>query len=239
MLLWSVLFLRCEQIVANGFCQDISGSGFNFPVSGMNEVPIQNFISWQLHTKKLEQSLKWEFEGLKTSKETTSSCWTDSLLIQHLVCLQICIQDKLCLTLKSWDLSFRFCQDRVYAHLRVSEDLFDDQPICFNALNESMGLNTNKIYVSSSCSLRKGSGIIPVICATFEMNESASYFSLKCFYSWGKTVTEVLSAQRPPSPNVSVVGSRAKEKDATSENLNWRFVAWVELHLQHFFQIVV
>ena len=143
-------------------------------------------------------------------------CWTDSLLIQHLVCLQICIQDKLCLTLKSWDLSFRFCQDRVYAHLRVSEDLFDDQPICFNALNESMGLNTNKIYVSSSCSFHKGSDIIPVIRATFEMKESASYFSLKCSYFWGKTVTEVLSAQRPPSPNVSVVGSRAKEKDATS-----------------------
>ena len=33
-------------------------------------------------------------------------------------------------------------------------------------------------------------------------------------------MTEVLSAQRPPSPNVSVVGSRAKEKDATSEQFN-------------------
>ena len=33
-------------------------------------------------------------------------------------------------------------------------------------------------------------------------------------------MTEVLSAQRPPSPNVSVVGSRAKEKDATRDNLN-------------------
>ena len=98
---------------------------------------------------------------------------------------------------------------------------------------------TQKIYNSSSCTCQKGNGIIPVICATFEMNESASYFSLKCFYSWGKTVTEVLSAQRPPSPNVSVVGSRAKEKDATSENLNWRFVGWVKLHLQHFFQIVM
>ena len=92
--------------------------------------------------------------------------------------------------------------------------------ICVNALNESMGLNTNKIYVSPSCSFHKGNGIIPVICATFEMNESASYFSLKRFHFWGKTVPEVLSAQRPPSPNVSVVGSRAKEKDATRDNLN-------------------
>ena len=71
----------CPFLVAYGFRQGLSGSGFN---SGMNQVPTQNFISWQLHTKKLEQSLKWEFEGLKTSKETTSSCWTDSLLIQHL-----------------------------------------------------------------------------------------------------------------------------------------------------------
>ena len=134
----------CPFLVAYGFRQGLSGSGFN---SGMNQVPTQNFISWQLHTKKLEQSLKWEFEGLKTSKETTSSCWTDSLLIQHLVCLQICIQDKLCLTLKSWDLSFRFCQDRVYAHLWVSEDLFDDQPICFIDLNESMGLKKKKYIV--------------------------------------------------------------------------------------------
>ena len=116
----------------------------------------------------------------------------------------------------------------------MSEDLFDDQPISFSALNENMGLNTNKIYVSSSCSFHEGSGIIPVICATFEMNESASYFSLKCFYFRGKTVTEVLSAQRPPSPNVSVVGSRAKEKDATRENLNKEFVGWVTLHLQLF-----
>ena len=48
-------------------------------------------------------------------------------------------------------------------------------------------------------------------------------------------MTEVLSAQRPPSPNVSVVGSRAKEKDATRENLKKEFVGWVALHLQHFF----
>ena len=48
-------------------------------------------------------------------------------------------------------------------------------------------------------------------------------------------MTEVLSAQRPPSPNVSVVGSRAKEKDATRENLNKEFVGWVALNLQLFF----
>ena len=118
----------------------------------------------------------------------------------------------------------------------MSEDLFDDQPICFViALNESMGLNTNKIYVSSSCSLRKGGGIIPFICAKFEMNKSASYFSLKCFYFRGKTVTEVLSAQRPPSPNVSVVGSRAKEKDATKNLLD----GWHSTYNFFFFQIVV
>ena len=48
-------------------------------------------------------------------------------------------------------------------------------------------------------------------------------------------MTEVLSAQRPPSPNVSVVGGRAKEKDATRENLDKEFVGWVALHLQLFF----
>ena len=48
-------------------------------------------------------------------------------------------------------------------------------------------------------------------------------------------MTEVLSAQRPPSPNVSVVGSRAKEKDATRESLDKEFVGWVALHLQLFF----
>ena len=133
--------------------------------SRFRTLSVDNFTlkSWKFFETRILR-----FEKLK------ETCWTDSLLIRHLVCLQICIQDKLCLTLKSWDLSFRFCQDRVYAHLWVSEDLFDDQPICFNALNESMGLNTNKIYVSSSCSFHKRSGIIPVICATFEMNESAS-----------------------------------------------------------------
>ena len=48
-----------------------------------------------------------------------------------------------------------------------------------------------------------------------------------------------LERSSPPSPNVSVVGSRAKEKDATRENLNKEFVGWVALHLQLFFQIVV
>ena len=88
-------------------------------------------------------------------------CWTDSLLIQHLVCLQICIQDKLCLTLKSWDLSFRFCQDRAYAHLWVSEDLFDDlryclerkhgvehkQNLCFPVMFFSQGERHNPRYL--------------------------------------------------------------------------------------------
>ena len=51
--------------------------------------------------------------------------------------------------------------------------------ICVIALNESMRLNTNKISVSSPCSFHKGSGIIPVICATFEINKSASFLFLR------------------------------------------------------------
>ena len=48
-------------------------------------------------------------------------------------------------------------------------------------------------------------------------------------------MTEVLSAQRPPSPNVSVVGSRAKEKEATRENLNKEFLGWVASCTSNFF----